>query len=169
MDNDLAMRNCASLLQIVKARELAHIAARDWSKNFNQYLKIGALISSTATTYLVNAHDESSEFSSVPERVLTFTTTIMTGLAAVLNGEAHTSKHSETVNAYAHLANIIDVKVQSDTCTADDFDHFSTLYRELRAPAPSLPGWTVKRYPEARKSLSELNLGWSDSRLLATT
>ena len=74
-DNELATHNCKALLKVVKARELSHLAVRDWNKRLDKILKLGALLSSTATTYAVSSKSENiDETTFFMERILSFTT-----------------------------------------------------------------------------------------------
>ena len=165
LDNELAKHNCKALLKVVKARELSHLAVRDWKKRVDRILKIGALVSSTATTYAVTSQSENiDETTLFIERILSFTTTILTGLTAMYNNERKADLHDKSGNEYAKLANMIDVKIQSDCCTIEDFHHFSHLYREMRESATALSEWVKKKHPEACKNPSELQELESQSR-----
>ena len=156
-EKDLANHNCGLLKKIVKARELAHIEVRDWKKRYDKTLKIGALMSSTATTYVINAQGANTdETTLLVERVLSFTTTLFTGLAAMLNNDKKAELHDKALTDYANLANMIEGKVLANSCTIEDFHHFSHKFREIKTPAPNLPPWAVRRHPEARKGMDEL-------------
>jgi len=156
-ERERAERNCILLKLIVKARELAHIDVRDWKKRYDKGLKVGALLSSTAITYVINAQgSDGAATTLIAERVLSFTTTLFTGLAVMLNNDKKAEIHDKVLTDYANLANMIEGKILSNNCTIDDFNHFSCMFRKIKTPAPNLPPWAAKRHPAARKGMDEL-------------
>ena len=146
--------HCISLLKVIKARELAHIEVRDWNKRLDKFFKVGALLSSTATTYAVNVQEEEVDYTTLlMERTLAFSTTVLSGLNVLLNNSCKAEKHAITAKKCSKLANILEVKINSDNCTQADLDHFNHLYREdILKDALALHSWVIKRHPLVRGS-----------------
>jgi hypothetical protein len=149
----LAKRNCGLLKKIVKARELAHIDVRGWKKQYDSGLKVAAMIASTATTYTINSQGEDiTDTTLLIERMLSFSTTILTGLAAMLDNGTKAELHNDYVTKYADLANKIEESLLNG-CTLNNFHDFCKEYRDIKKEAPPLSGWVVKRHPYARKGM----------------
>ena len=150
-------KNCYELFKVCKLREDAHRDCREYHKKIDQCLKIATLLSSAATTYIINSHSdvEAEEDSGyVSERFMSFTTTVISGGYSIFNANSKALKHHTTSRNFQLLANEIEVKIRNKECKKEDYTTYSDKYREILTNSLSIFFWVRKRYPGMASTLS---------------
>lgn len=155
---ELAKTNSIKLLKTIKDREKAHLDSRDHHKRMDQILKIGTLLSSTAVTYLVSSQEDGFDENNTYtyERYMTFSTTILSGLSTLLNSASTAETHGTVAKKYALLANQIEVEIQNNECTKENYNVKTESYREIVENAIAIGPITARRYPRIRESIIDI-------------
>ena len=127
VNNITDRRNDLKELHIkIKNREIAHKECRDRNYTYDKILKISTLLTSTVTTFLVNSLND--EPNTMPDKVLSFATTVLAGMHAMFNNSNYGAEHHKISRNYSHLAEEIDTHIRENNLSPEIYKECNDKY-----------------------------------------